>query len=78
MSIRDRYNYLNNAKCAVAQLKATAQGPDFIANPTATCYGLHKLDADERKALSDAYANWYRSWVAPAVATLDRKLNKAN
>lgn len=78
MSIRDRYNYFNNAKCALAQLKETAKGPCFIADPTASEHLLRKLDADERKALSDAYALWYRSWVAPAVATLDRKLNKAD
>lgn len=78
MSIRDRYTYLNNAKCAVAQLQAMAAGPHFLADPTSTHHLLHKLDPEERKALSDAYANWYRSWVAPAVNTLNRKLNKAD
>lgn len=70
-----RGDYLTNAKRAVEQLRKMRNGNHAIDDVTSKLTPLAALTKAQREKFREDFLLWWDSWVAPAIDTLDRKVN---
>ncbi len=70
-----RGDYLTNAKRAIEQLRKMRTGNHAIDDISSEMTPLRNLSNKQRAQFKEDFLLWWDSWVAPAIDTLDRKVN---